>query len=111
MDRLVAFHEQATEGWKELFRIEAAKTQALQDRLLSLKLEGATEPRPTGPLPVTIVPKSDELRDLIHERCGGDLRKRGMMLAQLTRDRADGVRDDDIRRRIEDGVATEGVPA
>jgi hypothetical protein len=54
--------------------------------------------------------EDDELRDLIHEKAGTDFRRRGMMLAQLKRDRADKVPEETIRERIEDGVQSEGVP-
>lgn len=119
-ERLIAYHEQNAEGWKELFRIEAAKTHALNERILSLKMTGAVEP-PVQPIgrdaAGQVTPnslhgaKSDELRDLIDVKAGGDLRRRSMMLAQLKRDRADGVSEEAIERQIRDGVQSEGVPS
>lgn len=94
---------------------ERARNDALQERLLSLKMTGAVEPpRPVerewdglvGP-----APKVDELRDLIDAKSGGNLRVRGMMLKQLQQDRSAGLKDEEIEARILAGVQSDGVPS
>lgn len=92
---------------------ERARNDALQERLLSLKTTGAVEPpkdREWDGL-VAPAPKQDELRDLIHAKCGKNYHLRGIMLRQLTQDRADGVKDEEIEARILAGVQSEGVPS
>lgn len=90
---------------------EQRRNAELVDRLLSLKLVGGAVEVPKADVQhVAIVSPPDELRDLIHSQCGSDLRKRGLMLAQLRRDRADGVDAEEIQRRIEQGVQSDGVP-
>jgi alkylhydroperoxidase/carboxymuconolactone decarboxylase family protein YurZ len=76
----------------------------------SLKLAGAVEV-PSVDLPRAIVQRpADELRELIDAKAGTDLRRRKMMLRQLTADRAAGVNDDEIREAILNGIPSEGVP-
>jgi hypothetical protein len=87
----------------------------LLEKYHALKVQGAVlEPKsaiPTGIGAAVASLQADELRDLIHTKCGTDFRRRGMMLAQLARDRADKVDDDVIQRRILEGVQADGVPA
>lgn len=97
---------------------ERSRNDALQERLLALKMTGAVEPPKAPTSGYTTLEEAmsrsqqpDELRDLIHERCGADLRKRALMLAQLRKDRADGVDDGEIARRIVAGVQSDGVPS
>jgi len=80
----------------------------------ALKLQGAE------PIPVVTVtprqlppmePEDAELTALVAEKAGDDLRKRAIMLRQLKRDRLDGVSVEEIRRQIEQGVRSEGIPA
>lgn len=111
-ERLIAYHEQAAGEWKQLCRIEVAKTAALQERLLSLKMTGAVEvPKERERDGLTApAPKADELRDLIAAKAGTNLRLRGVMLRQLAQDRADGLSAEKIAQRIEQGVESAGVP-
>lgn len=76
-----------------------------------LRLQGAVSvPDPIIPTPAK-VREPDELKELIHEKCGSDYRKRAMMLRQLAVDRSAGVNEAQIRQAIEQGVQSEGVPA
>jgi hypothetical protein len=85
------------------------------DKLLNmyhaLRLQGAVAPPPEVQYTPIKSEPFDELRVLIAETAGGDLRKRGLMLRQLRQDRADGVSPEEIRRAIENGVQSDGVPA
>lgn len=81
------------------------------DRYHLLKVAGAVEvPKHVEPQPLVASPP-DELRSLIHERCGQNYRMRGMMLRQLDADRANGVGEDDIRNAITNGISSDGIPA
>lgn len=95
----------------------AAQYNILLDKYHSLRVIGAVEipnviptARQLERLQVADNAEPDELRALIHERAGSDYRKRGMMLRQLTADRAAGVSDDKIRQQIERGIEGNGVP-
>lgn len=91
--------------------IAEQRYDALLEKFTALRVQGAVPETPVVVEYPTRAPgPPDELRDLIHERCGGDLRKRGMMLRQLKQDRLDRVSEADIRRRIEEGVSSDGVP-
>lgn len=83
----------------------------LLDKFTALRLAGAAiEPKPVGPQ-AQPAREPDELKELIHEKCGGDYRKRGMMLRQLSVDRSARVPETQIRQAIEQGVQSDGVPA
>lgn len=122
-ERLVAAESDIAEWRRFTARLandieqERKRYDALLEKFTALRVAGAIrEPRPGMELGMNEellkmpVAKADELRDLIHERCGGDLRRRSLMLAQLKRDRLDGIDDDKIRERIETGVESAGVP-
>lgn len=87
-----------------------ANYEKLLDRYHLLKVAGAVEvPKPVqfqAPIPNV----TDELKSLIHERCGRNYQLRGMMLRQLDADRANGIADDDIRGMITNGISSDGVP-
>ncbi len=92
-----------------------ARYDALLEKFTALRVQGAVPELPpivpTAAQTARIeIQQPDELRDLIHEKAGTDFRRRGLMLAQLKRDRADGVAEETIRERIEDGVQSEGIP-
>lgn len=89
----------------------------LLEKFTALRVQGAV-PEPKGSFTMAEMERAypepverDELKALIHARCGPDYRKRGMMLAQLATDRAEGVDDDAIRSMILNGQSIEGVPA
>lgn len=104
--------------------IADVRYDALLEKYQALKMAGAVEvPKPLD-LPrdaagnVTInslqplyAPPADEMRELIDAQCGGNYRRRAMMLRQLAADRAAKVSDDDIRAAILNGVPSDGVPA
>ena len=54
-------------------------------------------------------PERDPVLAAIEARAGGDGRKRALMLAQLGRDRAAKISDEDILKAIDEGVATDGL--
>lgn len=89
-----------------------ARFRDLLEKFTALRVAGAVpEPKPDAapaPLPVA---KPDELKALIDQQCGGDLRKRKLMLGQLAIDRAEGKDEDSIRKDILSGVQSEGVPS
>jgi len=80
----------------------------LLDQFTKLRIAGAVEPVVyTAPVPRPV----DELEVLIGQESGGDVRKRAFMLKQLRKDRASGMTDDEITRRILNGQSVEdGVP-
>lgn len=91
-----------------------ARVENLTERLLSLRMAGATPEPPTSPAPTPAAPvQSDELKDAIREKCGNNLAQRALMLRQLAADRADGIKDEEILRRIQTGNSSdnsEGLP-
>jgi len=82
---------------------------ALLDKFTTLRLAGAVEPVVyTAPVPRPV----DALEVLIGQESGGDVRKRAFMIKQLRKDRASGMSDDEIARRIINGQSVEdGIPA
>lgn len=93
---------------------ERARYDALLQTVLAMKAKGAeTVPVANGAVepPTAPAEEPDELKALIDVQCGGDLRKRRMMLAQLATDRAAKVSPDDIKAAILNGVQADGVPA
>jgi hypothetical protein len=89
---------------------ETARYDNLLEKYHALRLQGA---EPSIPVPQYTPMKSepfDEMKALIADISGSDLRKRAMMLRQLAQDRADGVPAEEIETRIRTGVQAEGVP-
>lgn len=86
--------------------------EELLEKFTALRAAGAViEPKPLTLAPIP-AQKDDELRSLISEKCGRNYGLRAIMLRGLAKDRADGLSDDEIRQKIEQGVQTEeGVPA
>lgn len=115
-ERMAEFYRRGNETMLGWYNAERAKNEALNERLLSLKMVGAVEP-PKQTISGLVAgvalaqAKPDELRDLIDSKSGGNLRKRGMMLKQLAQDRADGMDPEKIAQRIEQGVSSDGVPS
>lgn len=72
---------------------------------------GSTVPIRLSDLRPLPAPERDEMKELINQQAGGDIRKRKMMLAQLAKDRADNVSDEDIEAAILNGVGSNGVPS
>jgi hypothetical protein len=99
------------EDYKGHMKTERARYDALIEKYHALKLQGAESVPPVVQYTPIVREKDDELKLLIADQAGGDLRKRGLMLRQLAQDRADGVSPEEIRRSIEQGVQAEGVPA
>jgi hypothetical protein len=91
---------------------EQTRYDALLEKYHALKLQGAEPLPPMGSLvygPRTPDPDA-EFKVLIAEQAGTDLRQRAVMLRQLRQDRLDGVSPEEIRRAIERGVQSDGVP-
>jgi hypothetical protein len=100
--------------YADMVREKDARYDALLQTTLALKTQGATVVPVAGGVVEPTQPvarETDELKALIGEVCGTDVRKRAMMLRALASDRAAGVREDAIRERIVNGVQAEGVPA
>jgi hypothetical protein len=94
----------------------SVRFDSLLEKYHALKLQGAEAPPPIVPVQVA-APRDeafwgvDEMKTLIAEQAGTDLRRRAIMLRQLKQDRADGVSPEEIRRSIENGVQSDGIPA
>lgn len=93
---------------------ERRRYDELLQTVLAMKAKGAevvpvadsvVVPAPAKPI------ETDELKVLIHERCGTNVGMRAMMLRQLAVDRAADVPEDQIRKAIAEGVSSDGVPA
>jgi hypothetical protein len=102
--RTMAYHQQAVNVANERY-------DALLEKYHALKLQGAEAPPPVTQYPPRTAEPDDELKALIAEQAGGDLRRRAIILRQLRQDRADGVSPEEIRRQIEQGIQADGVPA
>jgi hypothetical protein len=102
-------------AWRTIHASDVERFNALLDKYHALKLQGAEAPPPV--VQVTprqlqpIEPEEEELKALVADHAGDDLRKRAIMLRQLKRDRLDGVSVEEIRRQIEQGVQGDGVMA
>ena len=111
---LKGIYDDAMERWTDArndLLTERKRYDELLEKYHALKLQGA-EPVPPAAQYASRPPEpDDELKALIAEHSGGDIRKRYIMLRQLKQDRADGVSPEEIRRSIESGVQAEGVPA
>lgn len=83
----------------------------LLEKFTALRVQGAVPELKPVEYAVAQPVERDELRELIADRCGTDMRKRGMMLRQLAADRAAQVPDEQIRAAIEQGIQPDGVPA
>lgn len=98
--------------WKQECYNAVARYNDLLEKFTALRVAGAVpEPkRDAAPAPLSAA-KPDELRALIDQQCGSDLRKRKLMLGQLAIDRAEGKDEETIRQDILNGVQAEGVPS
>lgn len=86
---------------------------ALLEKYHALKVDGAVSVEPltaTAPVPVAVQSAADDMKARIADKCGSNLKLRGIMLRQLAADRAAGLDDDTIRNAIETGYESEGVP-
>jgi hypothetical protein len=113
-DLLSHNYEQAWVQIRAERTIAETRYDALLEKYHALKLQGAEAPPTIADLPLGVSRGPDpdaELKLLIAEQAGTDLRRRGMMLRQLRQDRADGVSPEEIRRSIERGVQSDGIPA
>jgi hypothetical protein len=117
-----AHHEEVIAAWRAAveetrtpIRETFARFDALLEKYHALRLQGAEAPPPLPKIselpPRTVVDPDAELKGLIAEQAGPDLRKRAIMLRQLKRDRLDGVSVEEIRKQIEQGVQSDGVMA
>lgn len=113
-----AFLESSLAAANAALEAQRAKNEALNERLLSLKMTGAVEPPKPDPRewdglvpPAPRAAEADELKELIGVKCGTNLRQRALMLKQLAADRAAGVSDEVIRKQIEHGVQSDGIPS
>lgn len=111
----LAASEANVEEYKRLHEQERRRYDELLQTVLAMKAKGAeVVPVAAGVVtpPEALAREPDHLRALIADVCGPDLRKRGMMLRQLTIDRAAGVPPEDIERAIRSGISSDdGVPA
>lgn len=100
--------------WRGMYEQERKRYDELLQTVLAMKVKGAdVVPVANSAVtpPDTAAPDPDELKALIAEQCGTDLRKRAMMLRQLSLDRAAKTPDEQIRKDILAGVSVAGVPA
>ena len=109
-DRLFDTHVERTAYFCGVIANDRARYDTLLEKFTALRLAGAAEPAPIivppAPRPV------DALEVLIGQESGGDFRKRAFMIKQLRKDRASGMSDDEIARRIINGQSVEdGIPA
>ncbi len=103
--------------WQRLHEQERKRYDELLQTVLAMKSKGAeVVPTLNGVITPELAqipqapPEADALKALIHERCGGNVRLRSMMLAQLGRDRKAGKSDEAIEQSIMAGVSSDGVP-
>lgn len=99
-------------AYDTLERENARLRDALLDmtaRYHTLRLMGAVPvPEPERPPPPS-APR-DPVLEAIDEECGDDTLKRTMMLRQVRQDRAEGLDNDEIVRRIHGGTEPVGLP-
>lgn len=87
---------------------ERERYDALLEKYHALKLAGASTPEPTV---AHDRPTPDPLMQAITLRAAGNPQLRATMLRQLAEDRRNPLLSDmDIERRIQDGIAVDGVP-
>jgi hypothetical protein len=101
-----------------LLGISERRYDTLLEKFTMLRMQGAAISVPEAvpqyapaSKPQAIDPEEEELKALVADQAGPDLRKRAIMLRQLKRDRLDGVSVEEIRKQIEQGVVADGVMA
>lgn len=116
--------EREAAQWKAAYERERDRYEAAMTALLAEKSYARdtgkldlTAPKPTftvarsEPTFEMTIRKPDPLAILIDEVCGTNLRKRAMMLRQLSADRAAKIPDEQIEESIRNGIAVDGVPS
>lgn len=104
----------SAQEWTKNYFEERRRYDELLQTVLAMTAAGAQVVPAVGsavePAPAVPAQPFDELKALIAEKAGPNTELRGIMLRQLQLDRASGVSEEEIERRITSGVSSDGVP-